>query len=99
MSKRRKALTGKRMSDRSARRLARVGRRNLPESLEGRTLFASIAGSVYLDSNNSGTRQEGEPGLTGWQVYLDLDNSATLTDADQVTTTDTAGNFAFANLA
>jgi len=70
----------------------------LPERLEGRTLFAAITGSVYLDANNTGVREDGETGLIGWQVYLDQDNSATLTDGDLTATTDTSGNFSFTSL-
>jgi Tol biopolymer transport system component len=33
----------------------------------------SLAGVVYHDVNGNGVRDESEPGLAGWLVYLDLD--------------------------
>jgi len=37
---------------------------------------AAIGGAVWYDANGDGERGAGEPGLEGWTVYLDLDDSA-----------------------
>jgi len=56
----------------------------------------SIAGSVYLDTNNDGTPQGGEPGIAGVTVTL------TGTDANgpvtRSTVTDASGNYSFSDL-
>jgi uncharacterized repeat protein (TIGR01451 family) len=57
----------------------------------------SLAGAVYLDSNNDGLRQGGETGLAGVTVTLsgtDLAGSA----ITRTTTTDANGNYRFADL-
>lgn len=42
-----------------------------------------VKGTVYEDLNSNGVRDNGEDGVPGWTVYLDLDNSGTLnTDAE-----------------
>ncbi len=38
----------------------------------------TISGTVYEDVNSNGMRDNGENGIAGWRVYLDLDNSGTL---------------------
>lgn len=62
------------------------------ESLEGRIVPAAplvsyvtsgtsstrVVGTVYEDFNSNGVKDNGENGLSGWTVYLDLDNSGTL---------------------
>lgn len=63
------------------------------ENLEGRSLLAmlvadvlqgtantDVSGTVYEDVNSNGVRDGGENGIAGWTVYLDLDNSGTLSN-------------------
>ena len=38
---------------------------------------ASVSGTVFLDSNQNGAQDSGEPGLAGWLVYDDLNNTGT----------------------
>jgi hypothetical protein len=38
----------------------------------------AIVGTVYEDLDSNGVRNNGENGVSGWAVYLDLDNSGTL---------------------
>ena len=45
------------------------------EQVERRVLLSAIAGEVYLDSNQNGAPDTGEPGLGGWTVYLDQNNN------------------------
>lgn len=42
------------------------------------TASTTVSGIVYEDLDSSGTRTNGENGVSGWTVYLDLDNSGTL---------------------
>jgi len=37
-----------------------------------------ISGTIYDDLNSNGVKDNGENGLVGWKVYLDLDESGTL---------------------
>jgi fimbrial isopeptide formation D2 family protein/uncharacterized repeat protein (TIGR01451 family) len=58
---------------------------------------ASLAGSVYLDANNDGIRQEGEPGIAGVTVTLSgLDDLGQPVALGATTRED--GTFAFAGL-
>ena len=48
---------------------------------------ADLSGRVFEDGNGDGVQQEGEPGLVGWTVFLDLDNDGALgTDEPRMTT-------------
>lgn len=63
----------------------------------GELVAASLAGSVYIDSNGSGGRNAGEPGISGIAIRL------TGTDdlgapVDRTTTTDSNGDYQFASL-
>jgi hypothetical protein len=56
------------------------------------TPFASITGRKYYDANANGQLENTEVGISGWQISL--------TDSvNGVATTDTSGNFTFADLA
>ncbi|HEX8913791.1 MAG TPA: SdrD B-like domain-containing protein, partial [Humisphaera sp.] len=59
---------------------------------------ASIAGVVYNDADRDGVRDAAEPGLAGWQVYVDANNDGFLTPGEQIATTDSAGNYKLAGL-
>lgn len=59
---------------------------------------ATIAGTKWNDENGNGVWDEGEPGLSGWQIYVDRDEDGML-DADEpfaVTTGD--GSYTIAGL-
>ncbi len=87
------------------------------ESLEGRVVLASplvsyvlggtvdttVMGTVYDDVDKSGTRTNGENGVSGWTVYLDLDNSGTLNrdavgDLEPSAVTNNDGDFSISHL-
>lgn len=87
------------------------------ERLEGRQVMAAllvsqvlggrsdtvITGTIYEDRNSDGARTGNEPGVQGWRVYLDLDESGTWnTDAvgaqEPSALTDVRGEYAIANL-
>jgi hypothetical protein len=64
----------------------------------GQTQQNQITGFVFNDSNGDGIRQNGEAGLTGWSVYIDLNNSGMPDSADRVTITNSLGTFSFTNI-
>ena len=57
-----------------------------------------ISGTVWFDTNNNGAFDGGEPGLEGWTVVLDLDNSGTNSPGDIVEITDVNGAYVFPQL-
>jgi uncharacterized repeat protein (TIGR01451 family) len=57
----------------------------------------SIAGSVYLDTSNDGTRQTGESGIAGVTVTLSGTDAAG-NAVSRSTTTDASGNYRFDDL-
>ena len=61
-------------------------------------LTSSLAGRIYIDSNNDGTGQSTEPGVSG--ITVTLTGTATNTGAavNRTTTTDTNGAYSFANV-
>ncbi|CAN5205237.1 hypothetical protein BH11PLA2_BH11PLA2_18960 [soil metagenome] len=61
--------------------------------------LGSLAGTVWSDLDNNGLRGAGEPGITGWQVYLDLNTDGALTAGEPTMLTDGAGAYAFTGLA
>jgi SdrD B-like domain len=57
-----------------------------------------IKGKVWNDTNKDGAINNGEGGIPGWTVYLDLNHDGILDTGDKSTTTDTAGNYRFFQL-
>lgn len=62
-----------------------------------------ITGTIFEDYNSNGVKDGGEPGLTGWKVYMDLDKSGSLnTDAvgtmEPSALADVDGKFTFSKL-
>ena len=60
---------------------------------------ASVSGTVFNDANSDGILDNGETGLAGVKVYLDINNNGVFDAADYYVITDTHGNYTFANLA
>ncbi len=61
--------------------------------------LVSLGNLVWRDNNNSGTVDEGEPGLEGVQVVLwEVDVNGSLVTPVFTTTTDVDGNYLFENL-
>jgi hypothetical protein len=58
----------------------------------------SIAGNVFRDTNANGTKDTGEGGLSGVKVFIDANKNGTLDSGETNVTTDTSGNYKFANL-
>ena len=57
-----------------------------------------ISGMKFNDLNGNGTRQLGDPGLSGFTIFLDANNNGVLNAGETSTTTDANGNYSFANL-
>ena len=66
--------------------------------LFGNFQLVSISGLKFNDLNDNGVRDPGEPGLAGITVFLDTNNNGVLDPGELSTTTDTNGNYTFANL-
>jgi uncharacterized delta-60 repeat protein len=59
----------------------------------------SISGTVFNDVNSNGIKDNGEVGLSGWQVYDDLNNNSLLDATEQVVLTSSSGVYLLPNLA
>jgi uncharacterized protein (DUF2141 family) len=59
----------------------------------------SISGTVFSDDNGDGKINNGEAGLSNWELYIDQNNTHVQVPADPSTTTDTNGFFDFTGLA
>ena len=78
----------------------------------GNFRLISISGTKFQDTNGSGTQQTGEPGLSGWRIFLDANNNHVLDwtdinhnnvwdagEGERWTVTNASGNFSFSNVA
>ena len=64
----------------------------------GETLPAAIAGSVYLDDNNNGIREAGEPGVSAIPITLTGTDTFGQPVSVTITNTDANGDYQFSNL-
>ena len=62
-------------------------------------MSAQISGRVFADLNGDGVQDDGEAGLAGRTVFLDLFHDGTVDPGDPTAITNANGDFAFANLA
>jgi hypothetical protein len=58
----------------------------------------SVSGEVFADSNSNGLLDSGEKPLSGYQVYLDSNDSGTLQANEPSVRTDAEGDFEFDDL-
>jgi len=68
------------------------------ETLSGRNFglraaFATVAGAVYDDTDQSGTRGTGEGGIAAARVYADLDDDGVLDVGEPATSTSSNGGY------
>ena len=56
-------------------------------------VILALSGTVFNDINGDGIRQNSDPGLKGWQVYIDLKGTGVFATGDPVATTNSAGNY------
>jgi subtilisin family serine protease len=64
-----------------------------------KALPGQIQGIKWKDLDGDGTKDPSEPGLAGWTIFLDANNSGILDPGETFTTTDVNGNYTFDNLA
>jgi hypothetical protein len=62
-------------------------------------LNRGLSGTLYVDLDDSGTLDAGDPGLAGRQLFLDLKKDGKFDPGDPLTVTDASGNFSFAGFA
>lgn len=58
-----------------------------------------LSGTSFYDLNENTQFDNNEPGLSGWGVYLDLNNNGLLDDEEPTKETSSSGAFTFTNLA
>ncbi|MDA1050594.1 MAG: FG-GAP-like repeat-containing protein [Planctomycetota bacterium] len=63
-----------------------------------RALLGEIHGQKFNDLNGDGVKDDGEPGLAGWTIYLDLDSDGIKDVGEPTTTTDENGDYSFSGL-
>jgi hypothetical protein len=54
-----------------------------------------VRGTVFNDRNGDGVRQDGEPGLAGWKLFLDANANGTRDEGERGATTNTSGRYGF----
>ncbi|MDY6939455.1 MAG: S8 family serine peptidase [Cyanobacteriota bacterium] len=67
--------------------------------LDPLAIAGEIQGSLWEDLNGDGSQNTGEPGLSGWTVFLDDNRNGQLDSGETATTTETNGDYRFSNLA
>ncbi|MEK7547005.1 MAG: SdrD B-like domain-containing protein [Patescibacteria group bacterium] len=60
--------------------------------------FGQISGKKYNDLDQNGEDDAGEPGLSGWTIYLDTNNNGALDGGEPTQTTASGGGYTFSNL-
>jgi hypothetical protein len=63
------------------------------------TTTGSIAGTVFNDINGNGVRDSGDPGLSGWRVFLDTDGDWGWDSTEKYVYSDASGNYSLTGLA
>jgi hypothetical protein len=64
-----------------------------------KALPGSIRGQKWHDLDGDGAKEEGEPGLAGWTIFIDENRNELLDSEEQWTTTNENGNYEFTGLA
>jgi hypothetical protein len=64
----------------------------------GNFQFATVSGTVYNDINGNGTRDAGEPGLSEWIIYDDLNNSGVFQPGDSFAISTAQGTYTLSNV-
>jgi hypothetical protein len=60
--------------------------------------LGSISGNIFKDVNGNGTKDSGDAAFAGVKVFLDANKNGKLDAGEITTTTDSSGNYKFANL-
>jgi type VI secretion system secreted protein VgrG len=64
----------------------------------GSAAGGSVSGTKFVDANGDGVRQEGEVGLAGVTLYLEVDCVGVINTGDARVTSDANGNYVFSNV-
>jgi subtilisin-like proprotein convertase family protein/protocatechuate 3,4-dioxygenase beta subunit len=64
----------------------------------GNFQLITISGMKFNDRDGDGVRDNNEPGLQGWTIFLDEDNDGNLDSGEPRDTTNNQGNYSFNNL-
>ncbi len=64
----------------------------------GNFRLIALSGQVFHDFNGTGTKETGEPGLSGWTVFLDANNNGILDVGERSAVTDVGGSYTVADL-
>ncbi len=69
-----------------------------PTSITAPILHGAIAGTVFLDADENGERDEGEAGIAGRIIYLDDDGDGSIDDGEPRVVSDQRGDYEFPDL-
>ncbi len=69
-----------------------------PDISFGNYTKGSISGKKFEDVDGNGSKNDSEPWLSGWTIYLDLNNSGTLDEEEPSVETDRNGKYKFTDL-
>lgn len=75
-----------------------VGSLNSVDFFDLVPLPGTVNGVVFNDADGNGIQSASEPGVAGWQVYLDTNKNGALDAGEPTTLTDPAGAYAFAGV-
>ena len=71
-------------------------------SVQETKTFADVRGTIrgtkWNDLNGNGIKDDNEPGLAGWTIYLDENENGQLDDGETFVITDAEGNYLFEDL-
>lgn len=62
------------------------------------TTTGTISGTVFNDIDGKGARDSGDPGLSGWRVFLDTDGDWAWDSTEKSVLSDASGNYSFTGL-
>ncbi len=60
--------------------------------------YRTISGQKYEDLNGNGIKDGGEPGLSGWTIYMDENFNGVYNVGEAIRTTDSSGYYEFSHL-
>jgi hypothetical protein len=72
---------------------ATVGSGEAAEEELGNFMLVTVIGTRFNDANGNGVQDPGEPGLSGWTVYVDLNDNGELDEDEPSDVTDDVGNY------
>jgi hypothetical protein len=76
----------------------RPGESEADVNFGNRALPGSISGYKWNDLDGDGMKEDGEPGLPDWVIYLDENESGTFDDGEPSTATNSEGSYSFSQV-